>query len=486
MDKLMKDNQVNITLVLHFWLQLMGVEVADVCMDKEPDVIVYSNGVSPDSNHDPDSNHGVLDSYEPINTDPEIHSSEESAEAKEYEVKECTTETSVETAENKDQNAERSEENAKSGNRKAKDDKSRSTLKRASKSDSAGVIKTKHTVPQPFALATERRASSGVRSGSDADATSGVNKKASNVLDPNPTKQNQGHCVSRKPLEPSNKKHSDDEDACSVNSSTQASGRIHKSKTTVASAPTFRCTERAEKRKEFYSKLEEKHQALEAEKNETEARSKEEKEAAIRQLRKSLMFKANPMPSFYHEGPPPKVELKKMPPTRAKSPKLGRRKSLGDVVNPSQAEKVKKAGKRLSLGKYQIDTGSLVSIDRKDEHSTLDGHANGEINNSSTQVEEQVQNTVPADDSNGHANGEINGSTKQVEEEVQKTNPADESNGHANGAIDDSTKQVKEEVHNTIPADESNGHADGENDDSTKQEEEEVQKTVPADESNAL
>ncbi|KAL0845570.1 hypothetical protein Bca101_018816 [Brassica carinata] len=97
---------------------------------------------------------------------------------------------------------------------------------------------------------------------------------------------------------------------------------------------------------------EEKQKALEEEKGENEKRLKEEQEVVTKQLRKNMVYKANPVPNFYYEAPPPKLPLKKFLLTRAKSPNLNRRKSCSETVNSSYQEM---KGKHCARRRHSVD-----------------------------------------------------------------------------------------------------------------------------------
>lgn len=171
----------------------MGIEVTDICMDKEPDLVVlYSNGASHDSDHESFPNHSDPESYEHVHEESVLQVMGENMEGKEYEVKECTTENSVEISElNHIEKSKEEQTNASAAKSEAElprekvmpengkpegHSKLHSYAKPASKFIS-GNVRTKHTVPQPFVLATEKRASSGYRPAvPEPDAAIGASK----------------------------------------------------------------------------------------------------------------------------------------------------------------------------------------------------------------------------------------------------------------------------------------------------------------------
>lgn len=149
----------------------------------------------------------------------------------------------------------------------------------------------------------------------------------------------------------------------------------------------FKTDERSEKRRDFYSKLEERMKAKEEEKRRVDAKAQEEKEAQLKELRKNLGYKANPVPKFYQEPPPPPVEFKKSPPTRARSPNFTaprRRDScMGSFSESSSSGSSPLRGRLVRSPSLESNCGSSHSHSHSNSNGNSHSHSNSNGNSHS-------------------------------------------------------------------------------------------------------
>ncbi|TXG57225.1 hypothetical protein EZV62_018538 [Acer yangbiense] len=121
---------------------------------------------------------------------------------------------------------------------------------------------------------------------------------------------------------------------------------------------SFRSDERAERRKEaskpnFFMKLEEKMHAKETEKSQIQAETQEKTEAEIKQFRKSLNFKATPMPSFYHVSVTPGSDGNKTVSSNTKPAKIQPKSTSPGTKGTARSPLLSKAGKYRGLSASQ-------------------------------------------------------------------------------------------------------------------------------------
>ncbi|CAK7326728.1 unnamed protein product [Dovyalis caffra] len=153
----------------------------------------------------------------------------------------------------------------------------------------------------------------------------------------------------------------------------------------IALAFSFKSHERAERRKEFYMKLEEKLHAKEAEMNQIQVKTQEKTQAEIKQLRKSLNFKATPMPSFYHVAVPPGSNGNKASLSKTKPAKVRHKSTSPASGAAARSQLLSRAGndQALSANESVKTTNQPEPLGRPDHPTTKvsEAHETSLINN---------------------------------------------------------------------------------------------------------
>ncbi|CAL0312150.1 unnamed protein product [Lupinus luteus] len=189
-----------------------------------------------------------------------------------------------------------------------------------------------------------------------------------------------------------------------------------------ATSFNFKCSERAERRKEFYLKLEEKMHAKEAEINQMQAISQEKKEAEIKKLRKSLNFKATPMPSFYRATVPSQSHGTKAASNSTRSKRVqNKSKCPGSEAEASSCSK-------LMVGNDQSADESVTAI----ELCSVSIHKITETNASETSL--MIFSHASSTNQSCHSNSVANNHASEKKERAKVTSQKHRASESCKGA----------------------------------------------------
>ncbi|XP_023546497.1 protein WVD2-like 7 [Cucurbita pepo subsp. pepo] len=154
--------------------------------------------------------------------------------------------------------------------------------------------------------------------------------------------------------------------------SSNAGGTVSKERPPLICSPfSFRSEERVAKRREFFQRLEEKANSKETVQKQPQTRCQERKKNDVTKLRQTINFEAKATQDSNQGSKLPADQINKIPVTRPRSPKLGKKTASSSTVQnisslpPKRPSVTSNDSKNVMRKRYESTTQSVTSLGKK-------------------------------------------------------------------------------------------------------------------------